>query len=204
MKMRKMRLSVVLILLLSLLVPVLAGCSDDRADREKEAEMLRLWEDTVVNGNGVGSIECVAYKRLSPGSAVMYDIPECLTIETPDDIRQVLAVLSASAVTFETPKKDKDKTAEEKEEEKLRWMKWMIRDQFVSTVVIKGTDGQDLLRVEMLEGGYAGIYEEKPGTEHKAYNLKFNMTFEATNDTVLENLKNCYNEIKSGYSEKTA
>lgn len=198
MKMRKMRLTVVLILLLSLLVPVLAGCSGDRADRKKEAEMLRLWEDTVVNGNGVGSIECVAYKRLSPGSAAMYDIPECLTIETPDDIRQVLAVLSASSVTFETPKKDKNKTAEEKEEEKLRWMKWMIRDQFVSTVVIKGTDGQDLLRVEMLEGGYAGIYEKKPDSEYEVYNLKFNMTFEASNDTVLENLKNCYNDIKNG------
>lgn len=204
MKMRKMRLTVVLILLLSLLVPILAGCSDDRADRKKEAEMLRLWEDTVVNGNGVGSIELVAYKRLSPASAVMFDNPEWLTIEAPDDIRQVLAVLSASAVTFETPKKDKDKTAEEKEEEKLRWMKWMIRDQFVSTVVIKGTDDQDLLHVKVLEGGYAGIYEKKPDSEHEVYNLKFNMTFEASNDTVLENLKNCYNEIKSGYSEKTA
>lgn len=191
-------------MLLSLLVPILAGCSDDRADREKEAEMLSLWEDTVVNGNGVGSIELVAYKRLSPASAVMFDNPDWLTIETPDDIRQVLAVLSGSAVTFEIPKKDKYKTEEEKKEEELRWMKWMIRDQFVSTVVIKGTDGQELLRVKVLEGGYAGIYEKKPDSEYEVYNLKFNMTFEAANDTVLENLKNCYNEIKSGYSEKTA
>ena len=201
MKKRKMRLTVVLILLLSLLVPILAGCSDDRADREKEAEMLRLWEDTVVNGNGVDRIEFVAYKQRSLTSSKLFDNPDWLTIETPDDIRQVLAVLSASAVTFETPKKGKDKTAEEKEEEKLRWMKWMIRDQFVSTVVIKGTDGQELLRVKVLEGGYAGLYEKKPDSEHEVYNLKFNMTFEASNDTVLENLKSCYSEIKGEHAE---
>ena len=101
MKMRKMRLTVVLILLLSLLLPVLAGCSDDRADREKETEMLRLWEDTVVNGNGVGSIKFTKTKTESSYSSTSV-IPENIIVDSADDVRSILSVLSEQKVKFST------------------------------------------------------------------------------------------------------
>ena len=191
MKMRKMRLTVALILLLSLLLPVLAGCSDDRADRKKEAEMLRLWEDTVVNGNGVGSIEFSKCNTQSPYSSTA-SILETITVDSAEDVRGIFSVLSEQSVAFSTTERYKRENGiKDTDLEDADAAMWWSSARLEHKLTLKDAEGQELFTVVMDETGL--IYIRASGVLKSGYY----MNYELSNETVFADVSDLYDRLNN-------
>ena len=193
MKMRKMRLTVALILLLSLLLPVLAGCRDDRADREKEAEMLRLWEDTVVNGNGVGSIRFTKTKTESAYSSTSV-IPEKIMVDSADDVRGILSVLSEQNVKFSTHERverEREKKKKNNYTEKDVDPSILLRQYSVYNLTLNDADGDEIFTVSIGETGWMETYVTK------TLEFRYYINYGQSNETVFADVSDLYDRLNN-------
>ena len=193
MKMRKIRLTVALILLLSLLLPVLAGCSDDRADRKKEAEMLRLWEDTVVNGNGVGSIRFTKTKTESVYSSTSV-IPEKIMVDSADDVRGILSVLSEQNVKFSTHERverEREKKKKNNYTEKDVDPSILLRQYSVYNLTLNDADGHEIFTVSIGETGWMETYVTK------TLEFRYYINYGQSNETVFADVSDLYDRLNN-------
>ena len=193
MKMRKMRLTVALILLLSLLLPVLAGCSDDRADRKKEAEMLRLWEDTVVNGNGVGSIE-FSKTKTQPSYSCTSPTWEKIMVDSADDVHSILSVLSNRNVAFSTHERverEREKKKKNNYTEEDVNLAFLSQQYLIYNLTLNDTDGHEIFTVSIGETGWMKTYVIK------TLELRYYINYGQSNETVFADVSDLYDRLNN-------